>query len=252
MDCPVPGLSIFKCCKSGFKWNGTSTGKETSLGKNQAYVTGDNKDAAVLIVCDVFGWKLPNVRLLADHYAKEANVTVYVPDYFDGEVVDEDALSNPEKREKFDVMAFIGRNSKEIRYPEILANAKELKSQYKKVGAIGFCYGAWAVLRLAGKDEPLIDSAAVAHPSLLEESEIANIGVPVQFISPETDPMFTPELKEFTLKTLPGLNVPFNYDYYPGLVHGFATRGDQSDPKQKEGLERAKNSAVYWFKQFLH
>lgn len=171
---------------------------------------------------------------------------------FDGEVVDEDALSNPEKREKFDVMAFIGRNSKEIRYPEILANAKELKSQYKKVGAIGFCYGAWAVLRLAGKDEPLIDSAAVAHPSLLEESEIANIGVPVQFISPETDPMFTPELKEFTLKTLPGLNVPFNYDYYPGLVHGFATRGDQSDPKQKEGLERAKNSAVYWFKQFLH
>lgn len=69
-----------ECCKSGFKWNGTSTGKETSLGKNQAYVTGDNKDAAVLIVCDVFGWKLPNVRLLADHYAKEANVTVYVPD----------------------------------------------------------------------------------------------------------------------------------------------------------------------------
>ena len=149
-------------------------------------------------------------------------------------------------------LAFIGRNGKDKRFPEITANAKELKSNYKKVAAIGFCWGAWAVLRLGAKGSALIDCGAVAHPSLLEESEIANTAVPIQYIVPETDQMFTPELKEFTLKTLPTLNIPFNYDYYPGLVHGFAVRGDQNDPKQKEGLERAKNSAVYWFKQFLH
>ena len=171
---------------------------------------------------------------------------------YDGEVVDPEALSNPEKREKFDLMAFLGRNSKDKRFPEIEACAKELKSQYKKVGAIGFCWGAWAVFRLAGKGKNLIDSVAVAHPSLLEKEEISNLAVPVQFIVPETDPMFTPELKEFTLKTLPELGIDFNYDYYPGLVHGFATRGDMNDAKQKEGLERAKNSAVYWFKQYLH
>ncbi|KAG9802160.1 alpha/beta-hydrolase, partial [Aureobasidium melanogenum] len=113
------------CCKEGFKWNGQPVGKETTLGKNPAYVTGDNKDAAVLIIADVFGWTLPNVRLLADHYAKEANVTVYVPDYFGGEVVEPDMLEDPEKRKNFDIMAFIGRNSKEIRFPEITANAKE-------------------------------------------------------------------------------------------------------------------------------
>jgi hypothetical protein len=67
-------------CKTGFAWNGKSTGKETKLGQHNAYVAGDNKDAAILIVCDIFGWTLPNVRLLADHYAKEANATVYVPD----------------------------------------------------------------------------------------------------------------------------------------------------------------------------
>lgn len=171
---------------------------------------------------------------------------------FNGEVVEPEMMEDPEKRKNFDIMAFIGRNNKDIRYPEISANAKELKSNYKKVAAIGFCYGAWAVLRLGAKDEPLIDCAAVAHPSLLEEKEIANIGVPVQFLAPEVDQMFTPELKEFTLKTLPTLNIPFNYDYYPGLVHGFAVRGDQNDPKQKDGLERAKNSAVTWFKQYLH
>lgn len=67
-------------CKSGFKWNGQTVGKETKLNNTNAYVTGDSKDAAILIITDVFGWTLPNVRLIADHYAQEANATVYVPD----------------------------------------------------------------------------------------------------------------------------------------------------------------------------
>jgi len=30
------------------------------------------------------------------------------------------------------------------------------------------------------------------------------------------------------------------------------TRGDKSDPKQKNGLERAKNAAAGFFAQYLH
>jgi dienelactone hydrolase len=69
-------------CKTGFKWEGTSVGKETKFNGVDAYVTGDNKDAAILIVTDIFGWTLPNIRLIADHYAKEACATVYVPDLY--------------------------------------------------------------------------------------------------------------------------------------------------------------------------
>ena len=67
-------------CKTGFKWDGEATGKETTLNDKKAYVTGDSKDAAILVVTDIFGWTLPNIRILADHYAKECNATVYVPD----------------------------------------------------------------------------------------------------------------------------------------------------------------------------
>jgi hypothetical protein len=69
-------------CKKGFAWGGKAIGKEAKLGNNNnnTYITGDNKDAAILIIADLFGWKLANVRVLADHYAKEANATVYVPD----------------------------------------------------------------------------------------------------------------------------------------------------------------------------
>jgi len=34
-------------CKSGFKWDGTATGKETTLDSAKAYVTGDNAERAI-------------------------------------------------------------------------------------------------------------------------------------------------------------------------------------------------------------
>jgi len=243
-----------ECCKAGFLWNGTPAGKETMLGKNKAYVVGDNKDVAVLIVHDIFGWTLNNARLLADHYAKEADATVYLPDFFDGEVVAPEMLEDPEQAKKFDVMGFIGRHSKELRFPEISAAATALKKDlgFKKVGAIGFCYGGWAVFRLGAKSNPLVDCVSTAHPSLATKEEIEALGVPTQIIAPETDTQLTPELKEFCNKTIPALGLDYDYQYFHGLVHGFATRGDHTDPKQKNGLERAKNVAVSWFLQYLH
>lgn len=48
-------MSEFDCCKAGFKWDGKPTGKEATLGNNKSYVTGDNKDVAILLIHDVFG-----------------------------------------------------------------------------------------------------------------------------------------------------------------------------------------------------
>jgi len=240
------------CCKSGFQWEGKPIGTESTIADNKTYVTGNNKDVAILIVHDVFGWTLPNARLLADHYAKEADATVYLPDFFGGEVVSPEMLDDPERAKKFDLMGFIGRNSKDIRGPEIFAAAKQLKSQYKKVGAIGFCYGGWAVFQLGGKGQNLVDCISMAHPSLVDKKEISNVAVPTQILAPETDSMLTPELKTFCNETIPSLGVDYSYEFFPGLVHGFATRGDMNNKTQRDGLERAKNAAVHWFQQHLH
>ncbi|KAL1612333.1 hypothetical protein SLS60_000559 [Paraconiothyrium brasiliense] len=241
------------CCKSGFNWHGTPTGSESKLGNTNTntYVTGNNKDAAVMIIHDIYGWTFPNLRLLADHFANEANVTVYLPDFYDGEVIPPETLTDPEKRAKFDVMAFIGRHSKDKRWEQILEAAKALKANYKKTAAIGYCWGAWACFRL-GADPSVVDAISMAHPSLVEKTEIDNVKVPVQILAPEHDQMFTPELKEHANKVIPTIGVPYEYIYFPGLTHGFAAKGDEKDPKQKDGLERAKNSAVGFFKEFLH
>ena len=62
-------------------------------------------------------------------------------------------IEDPKKRETFDLKAFLGRNSKEKRFPEMSGFAKALKAErgFKKLGAIGFCYGGWAVFQLGEK-----------------------------------------------------------------------------------------------------
>lgn len=170
---------------------------------------------------------------------------------FAGEVVPTDVFTNPTLRANFSIPDFITRHSKEKRLPEIQAAARALKAQYPKVGAIGYCYGGWAVFSL-GADPSLIDAVSTAHPSLLTKTEIDNVKVPVQILAPETDPAFTEELKTYSNEVIPKLGVPYEYVYFPGVAHGFAARGDDGDKVQREALERAKRSAVSFFKEFLH
>lgn len=39
----------------------------------------------IVIIPDIFGWVLPNVRLLADGFARKTGLTVYAPDFMSGE-----------------------------------------------------------------------------------------------------------------------------------------------------------------------
>lgn len=64
-----------------------------------------------------------------------------------------------------DMAGFSARNSRSIREPQIFTAATTLRSSgYSKLGAIGFCFGGWAVLRLA--QASLVDAIVCAHPEL--------------------------------------------------------------------------------------
>ncbi|KAK6088653.1 dienelactone hydrolase family protein [Seiridium cupressi] len=246
-------MSVGQCCVTGFTWDGTPTGRTSKIAQNDAYVTGDNPDAAVLFISDLFGWTFNNIRLLADHYAKEAGVTVYVADFFGGEVINAEPLINGRWQE-IDLEGFVGRNSREIREPEIFDCARALRQNYKKVGAVGFCYGGWACFRLAAKEHqpPLVDCISVGHPSMLTAKDIDEAGqIPVQLLAPEYDQMYTAELKLHTFQTLQKLNVPFDYQHFPGVEHACFIRGDDRKEGELKAMVRGKNAAVAWFKQHL-
>jgi len=246
-------MAYSECCVKGSLWDGKPAGEEKILANNKTYVTGTNPNVAIMIIHDAFGWTFPNTRILADSYAKEADATVYMPDFFGGEVLPSDILRDTSQWHKLDMPGFMGRNTKEIREPEIFSCARALRSQYKRVGVIGFCFGGWAVFRLGAKgNDGLVDCISTAHPSLLEKGEIDAVGVPVQILAPENDVLFTPDLKEYANKVIPTLGLPYDYQYLPGVEHGFATRGDEKDVVEYKAMNRAREAAISWFKVWLH
>ena len=247
-------MSIHPCCLTGFKWEGTPTGRIGNLALNKVYITGDNQDVAILLIHDLASWKFVNLRLLADHYSREANATVYLPDFFGGASVPIQTVLD-ERWDQFDLPGFLSENSREIREPEIFDCARALRKQYRKVGAVGFCYGGWAVSRLGAEEHqshPLVDCISMGHPSLLIKKDIDEIAVPVQILAPEIDLMFNAEMKSHAFETLQTLNVAFDYQHFPGVAHAFCTRGDPKKTGEREAMVRAKNAAVGWMLQFLH
>ncbi|ETN37873.1 uncharacterized protein HMPREF1541_07496 [Cyphellophora europaea CBS 101466] len=247
-----------KDCLRGYVWEGTPAGIETKLGANVTYKVGSDPEVAVLVIHDLGGWTFPNLRLLADYYAKEVGATAFVPDFFGGEVLPLDALMEGPASEawaKLDISAFSAKNSKKIREPEIFGCVAALRSQlgFKKVVTVGYCFGGWAVFRLGSQEGaiPLVDAISTAHPSWLTKQEIAGTRVPSQIIAPEHDMQLTPELKKYANETLPTLGVEYDYRYFPGLIHAFATKGDDRIPGEKQGAARAKRAVASWFLQML-
>jgi dienelactone hydrolase len=70
-------------------------------------------------------------------------------------------------------------------------------------------------------------------------------------LAPEIDPVYTAELKTHTFETVQKLGVPFDYQFFPGVEHACFTRGDKEKPGELEAMERGKNAAVGWLRQFL-
>lgn len=208
-----------------------------------------------------------------------------MPDFFGGEVLSSSAILAGRSKD-LDMVGFRQRNSRERREREIVACARALKGDgedggYERVGAVGYCWGGWGVLRLAGmtvavassgensvgegegkeegNQQPLVDAVVAGHPSWLTKSDIDGVNVPIMFLAPETDGQFTDELKEYAFRTLVlgqggpvgRKKVPVEYVHFPGVKHGCLTKGDERVEGEREAMVRGKDAAVQWFRQWL-
>ena len=156
--------------------------------------------------------------------------------------------------DKIDMQGFQARNGKETRWPEIKAAAEAIRVKHERVGVIGTCWGGWASFQLGSKAHSprLVDCVSTAHPTWLTNEDMDNIGVPVQIVAPEIDPVFSPDLKAYANTVIPTRGVPYDYQYFPGVDHGFASRGNPDDVKDQRAMVRAKNVMVGWMKEWFH
>ncbi|RFU23726.1 hypothetical protein B7463_g12610, partial [Scytalidium lignicola] len=246
-----------RCCTIGVKHDGESTGTKfkitgTNIEAYSAEPKGDNvhKDSAIIIIPDVLGiWQ--NSELITDQFAANGYYTVML-DPFNGDPI---PLNRPEG---FDFMAWLTKGSTgdnphttEQVDPIVEATIKYVRDKgFKKVGAVGYCFGAKYVMRYLAKGKGL-DVGYSAHPSFVTEEELAAITGPVSISAAETDQIFTTELRHKSEIILKDTKLPYQINLYGGVSHGFAVRGDLSNPIEKFSKEQAFIQAVTWFDEHL-
>jgi len=240
-------------CVSGEIHSGEPTGTLTSILGLQTYIAKASHPSGkvILFLHDGFGVPFVNNRLLADTYAAETGATVYIPDFFEGDAVPIQVMV---EKLPFDFMVWKDKHPKEHCRKLVTDFLTELKAHHgvTNVVTIGFCWGGWPSLELAGTD--LIDAAAVAHPSMVEfPKDIENISKPTLFLCAETDQQFPLEKRELSEQILQKKGLPAKFVLYPGTTHGFAIRGNRdADPVVAKACVDAKNEAVKFFKAQLH
>ncbi|CAN8097746.1 unnamed protein product [Discula destructiva] len=242
-----------KCCTVGVKHDGEPTGTTFKVGQYEAYVakpTGStNHDgAALLYIPDVIGiWQ--NSKLMADQFAANGYYTLII-DVFNGDPL---SLNRPDN---FDFMKWLSNGSdgknphtKEAVDPIVELALKYLKDQgFTKIGGLGYCFGAKYVCRHYKNG---INVGYVAHPSFVDEDELAAISGPLSIAAAETDEIFPTEKRHKSEEILQKTGIPYQINLYSGVVHGFSVRCDTSKKVERFAKEQAFLQAVQWFDEYL-
>ncbi|EXF83426.1 dienelactone hydrolase [Colletotrichum fioriniae PJ7] len=244
-----------QCCTVGVKHEGTPQGKKiTVAGKYEGYLAEApadkaHKNTGLLYVADVFGiWS--NSQLLADQFAANGYTTLIV------DLFNKDQLSVPMPA-GFDIMKWLAEGSdgknphnKEAVDPIIVDSLKYMQTELglTNIGGLGYCFGAKYVVRHY-KDG--IKVGFVAHPSFVDEDELAAITGPFSIAAAETDSIFPAEKRHKSEEILQKTGLAYQINLYSGVEHGFAVRCDLSKKVQKYAKEQAFYQAVAWFDEHL-
>ncbi|TIA70120.1 hypothetical protein E3P91_03264 [Wallemia ichthyophaga] len=246
------------CCKYIASFSSQAPkGIESTIAEHKVYITSPDhsqNDIVVVIIPDIFGWSLTNTRVLADAYAAEAGVRVYVPDFYAGDHApfDKTALKN------FDLNQFISKHPPREKRDEVEHVAKAIKESSKahRLAAIGFCWGAPSALYM-GRQGGVADGVSFAHPSLVQDDDFSALAKPAMFICAEHDPIFTKEMENKARSIMAdkanaqGDNRVYStWHTFLGTQHHFATRGDEDDPYTARAMKDAQCLASNFFKSF--
>ncbi|KAJ4288771.1 hypothetical protein N0V88_007307 [Collariella sp. IMI 366227] len=245
-----------KCCTVGIKHEGNPAGKMIRVAdKHDAYLATppagkEHKGAGILYIPDVIGiWQ--NSKLMADQFAANGYLTMVI-DVFNG-----DPLSLTNRPANFDLMDWIARGSdgknphtKEAVDPIVLDAIKAMKEEYgiQQIGSVGYCFGAKYVV---GHYKNGINVGYLAHPSFVDEDELAAISGPLAISAAETDSIFPAEKRHKSEEILQKTGQPYQITLFSGVEHGFAVRCDPSVKIQKFAKEQAFIQAVTWFDEYL-
>ena len=92
----------------------------------------------------------------------------------------------------------------------------------------------------------------MSRPFLFKKQKYAStVKAPLLINSCEVDSRFPKEAQETADEILGKFAPGYKREYFGGCSHGFAVRGDLSDPKVKAGKEGSFKATAEWFLKYL-
>jgi len=235
------------CCTIGVKHEGEATGEYKNIENIDtyfAYAPDKQTEYAIIVLTDVIGNRFINAQLVADQFAANGYFVV-MPDIFHGDPL------KLNRGPDFDMDKWRANHTTDRIDPIVETVIKELKEKYgvKRIGTVGYCFGAKSVVRFLKKG--VTDAGYVAHPSWVTADEVKGIEGPLSIAAAEIDRAFPPEKRHETEQILANAKVPYQINLYSGVSHGFAVRGDLSNKEVTYGKEQAFLQAVFWFDEHV-
>uniref|UniRef100_A0A8B9ICE9 Carboxymethylenebutenolidase homolog n=1 Tax=Anser brachyrhynchus TaxID=132585 RepID=A0A8B9ICE9_9AVES len=236
-------------CDTGDRFDYECCGQEVQVEHIKAYVCKPlaSMDNAVIVIQDVFGWQLPNMRHMADIVAANGYIAI-CPDIFAGKEAwkPSDDWSNLDDCLKAQDPRKINKEADAI--------LKYLKEQCgaKRLGVIGFCWGGVAVHHMMLTYPKL--RAGVSLYGLIKDSDVSNLLNPTFFIFAEKMTSF-PFIKYVTpleQKLKQNSQADYQVKIYPGQTHGFVYhRREDINPKDKPYIEEERKDIINWLNKYI-
>lgn len=211
------------------------------------YTVGDQSTskAVVVIFTDIFGNKYNNNQLIADAFAK-SGYFVLIPDLFENDAAKIESFGEPGY---FDTWKQSHGFDKTGPYAKEFLAMVESEFKAKKVFAVGHCYGGKLVIQNLTQNSVLA-AGAVAHTSGTDLEEVKVITKPILVSSAENDHAFTDEIRHQTQQILKENKVIYQFDLFSDVSHGYAVRGDPSNPAEKYAADKTFRDQLHWFDRF--
>ncbi|OAA68281.1 dienelactone hydrolase [Niveomyces insectorum RCEF 264] len=245
------------CCFVGAIHDGTPKGTEAELAGVPTYVARppDGVPAnghVVLYFPDVWGLSI-NAKLLIDGFAA-AGFTALGMDYFRGDDISNYRSMDGKKQPPPDFNQPAWRNKHFTFASENVpvwteAAKKAYGTDGSRYACVGYCFGAPFVCDLLAAES--VAAGAIAHPSQMKEAHFRSSKKPLFLSCAEHDHAFSTEARRQAIDILMEQKTPYHEQLFYNVKHGFATRGDLSDPYERWVKEQSLQGIINWFDYWL-
>lgn len=204
-------------------------------------------EKAIIVIQDIFGWKLPNTRYMADMLASNGYIAV-CPDFFVGK----EPWSRSHDWSTFQDW-LEDKKATNIK-TEMDATIKFLKDQCgaKQIGVVGFCWGGVATHYIA-LQYPEIKAGVSVYGVIRMMDDKYDLQSPTLFIFGEKDDHIP---LEQVSSLQDGLKRECKVDYqvkvFPGQSHGFVHRKREDiNSEDKHYIQEARRDMLNWFNKYM-